>query len=53
MELTEFKDSGYFSVYCCRREPIENANKKEKKNTNTNTNTNTNAGTKTCISEDT
>ena len=32
MELTEFKDSGYFFVYCCRREPIEKHHRKGKKN---------------------
>ena len=31
MELTEFKDSGYFSVYCSRREPIEKRKQKGKK----------------------
>ena len=31
MELTEFKDSGYFSVYCSRREPIEKRQQKGKK----------------------
>ena len=30
MELTEFKDGGYFSVYCCRREPIEKRQQKGK-----------------------
>ena len=30
MELTEFKDSGYFSVYCSRREPIEKRQQKGK-----------------------
>ena len=34
MELTEFKDSGYFSVYCSRREPIEKRQQKGKKKTN-------------------
>ena len=31
MELPEFKDSGYFSVYCCRREPIGKRQQKGKK----------------------
>ena len=38
MELTEFKDSGYFPVYCCRREPIEKRQQKgKKKHTHTHT----------------
>ena len=33
MELTEFKDGGYFSVYCCRRESIEKRQQKGKNKT--------------------
>ena len=35
MELPEFKDNGYFSVYCCRGEPIEKRQQKGKKKTAT------------------
>ena len=31
MAFTEFKHSGYFSVYYCRREPIEKRQQKAKK----------------------
>ena len=38
MELSELKDSGYFSVYRCRREPIEKRQQKGKNNNNNNNN---------------